>query len=69
MKRAICIACMVIVTGWSASSVLAASAKCTVVKAEGSQLVIDCGQKAAKFQEGTKIKIKSAPKKTAVEGC
>lgn len=68
MKRAICVACMVIITGWSASSVLAASAKCTVVKVKGGQLVLDCGQKAPDFQEGSEIKIKSA-RKPAVEGC
>ena len=68
MKRAICVACMVVLTGAGASSVLGASAKCTVEKVEGARLVIDCGQKAPEFQEGTKIKIKTA-RKTAVEGC
>lgn len=68
MKRAICVVCILVITLLNASSVFAASAKCTVVKAEGSTLVVDCGQRTKKFPEGTKIKIKSV-KKTAVEGC
>ena len=68
MKRAICVACILVITVLNGSPVFAASAKCKVVKTEGTQLVIDCGQKTKNFQEGTKIKIKSA-KKTVVEGC
>ena len=68
MKRAICVVCILVITHLNATSLFAASAKCTVVKTEGTHLVVDCGQKTKKFPEGTKIKIKSA-KKPAVEGC
>lgn len=68
MKRVISAACILVLTAWTASSVFAASAKCTIVKVEGTQMVLDCGEKTKKFNEGVKIKIKSE-KKAAVEGC
>lgn len=38
---------------------LAASAKCEVVKKEGTILVMDCGKGADGFKENTKVKIKT----------
>lgn len=68
MKRAICVACILVITVMIGAPAFAASAKCTVVKTEGTHLVVDCGKKSENFPKGTKIKIKSA-RKTAVEGC
>lgn len=52
----------------SAGISLAASGKCTVTAVEDNQVILDCGNKAAKFEVGTKVKIKSMKKK-AIEGC
>lgn len=48
--------------------VFAASAKCEIVSVEGDILVLDCGKRAAKFEAGKKVKIKTV-KKRQVEGC
>ena len=42
-----------------------ASDKCTVVKTENNQLILDCGKKADQFQVNDKIKIKSVKQKSA----
>ena len=62
------IICVLIVTGYGVRSVFAASSRCTVVKIEGTRMVIECEKKTKGFSEGSKIKIK-LDKKKAVEGC
>jgi hypothetical protein len=68
MKKLIAssLATLFIVT--SASSVLAASAKCTVKAIDENVVTLDCGKKAATLEVGSKVKIKSVKKK-AIEGC
>ena len=68
MKRAIFIFCVMIVIGYGVGSVFAASSRCTVVKIEGTRMVIECEKKTKGFFEGSKIKIKLDKIKT-VEGC
>ena len=41
------------------STGLAASARCVVVKAEGTILTLDCGKRAGGFPSGSKVKIKT----------
>lgn len=52
----------------SAGASIAASGKCTVTAVEDNKVILDCGKNAAKFEAGTKVKIKSVQKK-AIEGC
>ena len=52
-----------------ATSLIAASDKCTVVEATGKRLVLECRKETSKFKEGTGVKIKSERKGAAVEGC
>lgn len=68
MKKAICLICMLVVTGIAVERGFAASGKCTVLRVEGTQMVIECEKKTKGFPEGSRIKIKSVNKK-AIEGC
>ncbi len=52
----------------SAGASLAASGKCTVTAVEDNKVILDCGTKAANFEVGKKVKIKSMKKKS-IEGC
>jgi len=52
------------------SSVYAATLKCTVEKIEGDVVTMNCGEKAATLEVGTKVKVKTAKAKAAaIEGC
>jgi hypothetical protein len=68
MKRVIWIICMLMITGFGTENVFAASGKCTVVKVDGTKMILECNEKTKGFSKGSKIKIKS-DKKKAVEGC
>lgn len=46
----------------------AASVTCEVKSVSGSTVTLDCGKKAKKLKEGSKVKVKAAKKK-AIEGC
>ena len=55
MRRVICVICMLIIVGFGVENLFAASGKCTVVKVDGTQMVIECGKKTSGFVEGSKI--------------
>lgn len=66
MKRLMMLSlCIVVVTGFSMERASAASGKCTVVKVDGTRMVIDCNKQTKGFSKGNQIKIKSDRKKAA----
>jgi len=68
MKKLIATTLAIFLIAASASSSIAASAKCTVTSVDKSVVTLDCGNKAEKFSVGAEVKVKSVKKK-AVEGC
>ena len=68
MKKLIATTLAIFLITASASSSIAASAKCTVTAIDKSVVTLDCGDKAEQFSVDTKVKVKSAKKK-AIEGC
>jgi hypothetical protein len=68
MKKLIATTLAIFLIAASASSSIAASAKCTVTAVDKSVVTLDCGDKADKFTVGAKVKVKTAKKK-AIEGC
>jgi uncharacterized protein YabE (DUF348 family) len=59
MKTRVVLLCLLMVTGFAVEGVLAASGKCTVVKVDGTQMVIECNKETRGFNTGNQIKIKS----------
>ena len=69
MKK-VCAAVFVLMfVATTASMSFAAKIKCEVVKVDGEQVILNCGDKADKFKEGDKLKVPTAKKGAAVEGC
>lgn len=52
----------------SATAGFAAKVKCTVDSVEGDKVIMTC-EKADKFKAGDKLKVPTAKKKGAIEGC
>ena len=48
---------------------IAASVKCTVETIEDSKVILNCGDKAYKLKEGTKVKVKTVVQRRTDEGC
>ena len=48
-----------LIVHFSGSEVLAASARCEVVKKQGNVLIMDCGDRADGFTEKSRVKIKT----------
>ena len=48
-----------LVVGLATGPLFAESAKCVVVKKEGSVLTMDCGARGESFAQGTNVKIKT----------
>ena len=69
MHKALLATCMMVAMCCAASSLYAASARCTVVEQDGSRVVLDCGARAETFPPGTELKVKSSRKGAKVEGC
>ncbi len=63
MKILVALFCLWMVTGFAVEGVLAASGKCTVVKVDGTQMVIECKKETRGFSTGNQIKIKSDTQK------
>ena len=64
MKKMILLFCVLTVIGMSVKGVQAAIGKCTVVKVDGSQMVIECKEATGGFSKGNQIKIKSVKPNT-----
>jgi hypothetical protein len=59
MKGCFVVWLVIVSTGLLAARGFAESAKCVVVKKEGSVLVMDCGERGESFQQGANVKIKT----------
>jgi hypothetical protein len=55
-----------VVNGYAVEGVWAASGKCTVVKVDGTQMVIECNKETRGFNTGNQIKIKSDTQRTDI---
>ena len=55
--------CILVVSGLGTERALAASGKCTVVKVDGTRMIIECNKNTKGFSKGNQIKIKSDKKK------
>ncbi|MCP4338917.1 MAG: hypothetical protein GY799_08520 [Desulfobulbaceae bacterium] len=65
MKRLMMLLFIVVVSGFCMERTWAASGKCTVVKVDGTRMVIECNKQTKGFSKGNQIKIKSDRKKAA----
>lgn len=63
MKKVILLFCILVVSESATERALAASGKCTVVRVDGTRMIIDCNKNTKGFSEGNQIKIKSDRKK------
>jgi len=63
MKILVVLFCLSMVTAFAVEDVPAASGKCTVVKVDGTQMVIECKKETRGFSTGNQIKIKSDTQK------
>ena len=68
MKKNLSVLGAVLLVCMGIQNAMAASGKCTIVKIEGKQMVLECKKDLGQFSEGDNIKIKSA-KKSSIEGC
>ena len=53
----------------ASSHALAATTKCTITAVEDNSISLDCGTKAKVFKVGDEVKIRTAKKVKAIEGC
>lgn len=67
MKILTC-SCLLLVMFSSSKIVHGASARCEVVKKEGSVLIMDCGDQAKGFNEKSQVKIKTDRDTSQKEG-
>ena len=65
MKVLVLVFCVWVMISLGIKDVLAASAKCTVVKVDGARMIIDCGKQTKGFSKGNQIKLKSDKKRAA----
>jgi len=68
MKTLLSFLCITGCIFFYAANVSAASARCTIVKIEGTKMTVTCAKGIERFREGGAIKIKSSGKKK-IEGC
>lgn len=69
MKKVCAVAFVLMFVASTATMSFAAKVKCEVEKVDGETVVLNCGEKAGKFKEGDKLKVPTAKKGAAVEGC
>ncbi|MBE0582372.1 MAG: hypothetical protein IH612_01275 [Desulfofustis sp.] len=69
MKRFLMMVLIAMMVTGGATAVLAASARCVVVKAEGQELVLECERGTDDFQPGQEVKLKVERTEAAIEGC
>lgn len=70
MKKVCAVAFVLMFVASTATMSFAAKVKCEVteVKDDGT-VIMNCGEKADKFKVGDKLKVPTAKKGAAVEGC
>lgn len=67
MKQVVMMFCILLAMGVCTESATAATGKCTVVKVDGTKMVIECNEPTKGFAKGNQIKIKT-DKKTNNQG-
>lgn len=68
LKKTTALITSLILSGFIASTTLAATAKCTVTAIDETTVTMDCGKSVAKLKVGDTVKVKAVRKK-AIEGC
>ena len=63
MKKMMILFCILTAIGFGAEKVMAATGKCTVVRVDGTKMVIECSEPTKGFVKGNQIKIKTDKKK------
>ena len=69
MKKVLAAAFVLMFVATTASMSFAAKINCEVEQVDGEKVILNCGDKADKFKEGDKLKVPTAKKCAAVEGC
>ena len=69
MKKVCAAAFVLMFVATIATTSFAAKIKCEVESVDGEKVILNCGDKADKFKEGDKLKVPTAKKGAAVEGC
>ena len=69
MKKVLAAAFVLMFVATTASMSFAAKIKCEVEQVDGEKVILNCGDKADKFEAGDKLKVPTAKKGAAVEGC
>ncbi len=69
MKKVCAAAFVLMFVATTASMSFAAKIKCEVESVDGEKVILNCGDKADKFKAGDKLKVPTAKKGAAVEGC
>lgn len=63
MKKVVMIFSVLTALGFGLEGAMAATGKCTVVKVDGTKMIIECNEPAKGFAQGNQIKIKTDRKK------
>lgn len=63
MKYGVMVVCILTSLAFAMGSALAATGKCTVVKVDGTKMLIECNEPTKGFTQGNQIKIKTERKK------
>jgi hypothetical protein len=69
MKKVLAAAFVLMFVATTASMSFAAKIKCEVEQVDGEKVILNCGDKADKFEAGDKLRVPTAKKGAAVEGC
>jgi hypothetical protein len=69
MKKVLAAAFVLMFVATTASMSFAAKIKCEVEEVDGEKVILNCGDKADKFEAGDKLRVPTAKKGAAVEGC
>ncbi len=69
MKKVLAAAFVLMFVATTASMSFAAKIKCEVEQVDGEKVILNCGDKADEFAEGDKLRVPTAKKGAAVEGC
>jgi hypothetical protein len=69
MKKFFAAAFVLMFVATIATTSFAAKIKCEVESVDGEKVILNCGDKADKFKEGDKLRVPTASKGAAVEGC
>lgn len=68
MKHGVMVLCLVTIIAFGMEKAMAATGKCTVVKVDGTKMLIECKEPTKGFAQGNQIKIKTDRKKKNNQG-